>query len=113
MNKGQHVVCIDDFFAPEIAALYDALPVEGHQYVIREVHEGNSLDDGRPEKVVALLLVGLVNPSPSKPGAKERGFNAKRFRPLEELKDKARDNNLTSEELECIVGRAELAVSSR
>lgn len=87
---GQKVVCIDDYFAPEIAALYQTLPVENTTYVIRTIHEGNSLDDGRPQKATVLLLVGLTNQSPAKPGAKERGFNAKRFRPLEELRDEAR-----------------------
>jgi hypothetical protein len=92
---GQHVVCVDDFFAPEIARLLDAMPVEGVVYVIRAIHEGVSFDDGRPEKVTTLLLVGLVNPAPAKPGAKERGFNSKRFRPLDELKSKAKKEDLT------------------
>jgi hypothetical protein len=85
-HVGQKVVCVDDFFAPEMARLMVCLPVEGVVYVIRAIFEGNSLDDGRPEKTLALLLVGLVNPGPPLPGAKERGFNAKRFRPLDEVK---------------------------
>ena len=86
---GQKVVCIDDFFAPEIAALFNALPVENVVYVVRAIHEGNNYDDGKPERATVLLLVGVVNPSPAIPGAKERGFSSKRFRPLDELKSEA------------------------
>lgn len=99
-NIGQKVVCVDDFFAPEIAMLYDALPLEGVVYVIRAIHEGNNYDDGKAQKVIVLLLVGIVNQAPAKPGGKERGFNSKRFRDLEELKDESKQSELELVETE-------------
>lgn len=87
MTTGDKVVCVDDYFAPEIAALLQQFPKDGQTYVIREVFEGESIDDGRPAKrVLTLLLTGIYNPRQTIPPFHERGFNAKRFRPLEELK---------------------------
>lgn len=90
MNIGDKVVCIDDWFAPEIAQLYTALPVEGQTYVVRAIHSGRHLDDGQPRDCIVILLVGLVNPSPELAGGKERGFKSERFRKLDELQSETK-----------------------
>ena len=60
MNVGDKVVCVDDRFAPEVAALYTALPKKGVVYVVRDVRLGIQPDCRTGD--VSLLLVGLVNP---------------------------------------------------
>ena len=88
MNVGDKVVCVDDRFAPEVAALYTALPKKGVVYVVRDVRLGIQPDCRTGD--VSLLLVGLVNPRAESRSALERGFSAARFRRLEEVKEKAR-----------------------
>jgi len=80
---GQKVVCIDDKFPPEIAALLTALPEEGKVYVVRGTSVGVSpaLEEGE----IAVYLIGLQNPCSSTPPHRERGFRCERFRPLDEL----------------------------
>ena len=80
---GQKVVCIDDKFPLEVSKFYIALPQEGKVYVIRNVELGCNWKGEAGE--VCLLLIGLHNPKSSTPPFRERGFNAERFRPLEEL----------------------------
>ena len=83
--NGQKVVCINDQFPEWIKKLYSALPTEGVTYVVRGSTVGVAYgDDGRVEGEICVYLVGLVNPTSNKPPFRERGFNAERFRPLEE-----------------------------
>jgi hypothetical protein len=88
MNPGDKVVCVDDIFQDWVKATYTALPHEGVQYVVRAnvggvTHEGGSR---RPSGVI--LLVGMINPV-SRASGQEFGFQPKRFRLLEELKQEA------------------------
>lgn len=80
---GQKVVCIDDRFHPQIAALYTALPKEGSAYVVRDVRIGIHHPGGQGD--VSLLLVGVVNPKANSKASLERGFSETRFRAQGEL----------------------------
>ena len=81
---GDHVVCINGKFLPSIAKLFDSLPKEGVHYVVRDVLLG--VHHPSQEGSVRILLVGLVNPSPNGKALNERGFDARRFRKLDQLK---------------------------
>lgn len=86
-DAGQKVVCVDDKFAPAALRWLVQLPVEGKVYVVRDVKIGFSLvKRGKRKGGVRVLLVGLVNPE-AKDG-QEHGFNAERFRLLEEVKQR-------------------------
>lgn len=89
IESNDRVVCIDDRFDPSIIPLYTALPVKDRVYVVRDVILGATpnLPKQKSEGAVRLLLVGLNNPE-SRPGI-ERGFNAERFRKLEEVQMEA------------------------
>ena len=92
---GQKVVCIDGKFPDTIKRLLTQLPIEGQTYVVRKVHLGLSVwkpNQPRQSKV-KLLLIGIVNHK-AKDG-KEHGFNAERFRSLEELKGTNANKELT------------------
>ena len=82
---GQKVVCIDDVFAPPIAALDLALPKKDAVYVVRSVSVGISPEGSEGE--IAITLISLKNPRSSKAPHPERGFNAMRFRSLEEIQE--------------------------
>ena len=82
---GQKVVCIDDVFTPPIAVLYLALPKKDAVYVVRSVSVGISPEGSEGE--IAITLIGLKNPRSSKAPHPERGFNAMRFRSLEEIRE--------------------------
>ncbi len=81
-DPGDHVVCVDSRFDRASKALYTSLPVKGREYVVRDVRLGVSINgmDG----LVSLLLVGLINPHAHSKAALERGFNADRFRKVED-----------------------------
>jgi len=85
--QGQKVVCIDDKFLPHIAQLYTELPVEGRTYVIRGVTVGVTHTETREriEGEICVYLVGISNPKSNSPPFRERGFNAMRFRSLDEM----------------------------
>src|SRR3954447_2986060 len=87
MIVGQKVVCVDDKFPPEILQFYTALPKKDSVYVIRQVQIGVSwkMEEGE----ICLYLIGLHNPKSATAPFRERGFNAERFRPLDEIKDHA------------------------
>jgi hypothetical protein len=87
MRVGEKVVCIDDKFPLEIGKFYQALPVEGQVYVVRDMIDGGTWS-GEPE--IAVYLVGLHNPKSDKPPYFERGFSIKRFRPLDEVQGRAK-----------------------
>lgn len=84
MIVGQKVVCVDDRFPDSIKALYWEFPVKDRVYVIRAVSMGYAPDTHADE--IRVLLVGIKNPCANKPPFPERGFNAERFRTLEEMK---------------------------
>ncbi|NJK91512.1 MAG: hypothetical protein HC904_06625 [Blastochloris sp.] len=82
MMAGQKVVCVDDKFPLGIEKFYTALPKQGITYVIRDVTLGVNMKGEEGE--VCLYLIGLENPKSTTPPFPERGFNAERFRPLED-----------------------------
>jgi hypothetical protein len=96
MIVGQKVVCVDDKFPPEVAQFYQSLPKKDQIYVIREVKIGVNWKAEAGE--VCLYLIGLVNPRSDKPPFPERGFNAERFRPLEEMRARARQSESETKE---------------
>ena len=97
MKVGAKVVCVDDVFPAAIREFYMALPVKGAVYTVREVSLGREklaiVKDGKivpngasDESVtVRILLHELVNPlDPFNGNRAELGFNAERFREVEE-----------------------------
>lgn len=90
MTVGTHVMCINGQFPLGIEKFYTALPKEGVVYVIREMKVGVNFTGEEGE--VCVYLVGLHNPRSSTPPHPERGFNAERFVPLEELKERNRES---------------------
>ena len=103
MMVGQKVVCVDDKFPLEVSKFYTALPKANQVYVIRQVSIGVNWKGEEGE--VCLLLVGLTNPRSTVPPYPERGFNAERFRPLDELKEKntRREGKTNEVELEDVI----------
>lgn len=87
MIVGQKVICVDDTFPPIVAKFYVALPVKNKTYVIRAVMIGINLRGESGE--VCVYLKDMHNPKSATPPFPERGFNAERFRPLEELPDES------------------------
>lgn len=97
MKVGSKVVCVDDVFPSLIRELYEQLPVKGKTYTVREVtlgrekvavfKDGKPVENGASEEsvTVRILLVELVNPpDPFHRDLHELGFNAERFREVEE-----------------------------
>lgn len=83
MITGQKVVCVNGKFDESIKRFYSALPVEGVTYEIRGSTVG--ISPRGEEGELCVYLVGLVNPCSEVAPFRERGFNAERFAPLEEL----------------------------
>ena len=81
---GQKVVCVNDEFTPAIRKLYNKLPVKDATYVIRSVELGANAKGEAGE--VCIHLVGMVNPNGAVPPHRERGFNAERFAPLDDVR---------------------------
>ena len=97
-NRGDKVVCICDKFPLGIEKWYKELPKKDVVYVIRDVYLGRgSLVNkvpGATDGEVGVLLIGINNPpDPNNIHKLELGFKAERFRPLDELKDEAREKN--------------------
>lgn len=81
-DLGQKVVCVDASYYPHVRGLYDSWIKHGKAYVIRDIRLG--IEPDCRTGAVSVLLEGIVNP-PSEGRSKiERGFNAERFRALEE-----------------------------
>lgn len=91
------MVCVDDVFPAAIKEFYMALPVKGTTYTVREVSlgreklaivkDGKIVPNGASEEsvTVRVLLHELVNPlDPFHGNRAELGFNAERFREVEE-----------------------------
>jgi hypothetical protein len=99
MTTGSRVVCTDDVFLPEVAACYIKLPVKGRCYTIRNMCVGVNWKNEPGE--VCVHLAEIVNPRSSTPPFPERGFNAERFRDIEE---KTETNTEHEPELVSITG---------
>jgi hypothetical protein len=97
MKVGAKVVCVDDVFPAVIKEFYVALPVKGATYTVREVtlgreklaivKDGQIVPNGASDEsvTVRILLHELVNPmDPFNGNRAELGFNAERFREVEE-----------------------------
>jgi hypothetical protein len=100
MIVGQKVVCINDVFPNWVYSLYTALPKKDNIYIIREVGFGRGvLRQGHADTgEIKLLLAGLVNPiDPTHKHGDELGFNAERFRPLEQQHNQ---NHITADKPE-------------
>ncbi len=89
---GEKVVCVDDRFHPEIAFMFDALPVKGEVYTVRDCDMGRakwtSAQKGWDSVEMKVLLQELVNgvdPSTAKGCPSELGFAARRFAPLTDI----------------------------
>ena len=94
IEAGSKVVCVDGKFDEWVKKLYTELPVEGVVYVVRDVLIGVAHGEGaEPRGTVRLLLIGVNNPIPEKgtSASHERGFKIERFRELEELQSRARE----------------------
>lgn len=85
IETGSHVLCVADEALPEIRALFRHWPVKGEHYVVRDVLIG--VHHPKIEGSVRLLLVGMKNDSPNGNAMNERGYNVRRFRKLEQVKE--------------------------
>ncbi len=74
---GQKVVCVNDAFSEVAKSLYTSLPVRGVAYAVRSTKP--CLEPGD----LCVYLIGLENPRSSIEPYLERGFDSKRFRPLD------------------------------
>ena len=83
MKVGQKVVCVDDAAPAYLRQYYTAWIKKGTVYVIRGVILGVDYQSSNPGEV-GVYLLGLHNPKSNVPPFPERGFNAQRFRPIEE-----------------------------
>ncbi|MGH8018628.1 MAG: hypothetical protein ACREIA_10100 [Opitutaceae bacterium] len=96
MKVSQKVVCVNDVFPPHIIELYDQLPVRDEVYTVREaslgrekiavIKEGKLVPNGGSDAsvTVRILLEELINGPDPFCATQELGFNAERFRELEE-----------------------------
>lgn len=84
MQVGNKVICIDDTFHPVVHASYFQLPRIDETYTIRAVYMGKGVET--PHEI-GLLLEELHNPMQTLKGGvqAEMGFNAERFRLLNEI----------------------------
>jgi hypothetical protein len=81
MKTGDHVICVrDEGIDP--TDFDPTIPVKGGHYVIRETWEGDTEEPG-----LCLMLVGIFGIVGLKG---ECGFDAQRFRLLEEMKEENR-----------------------
>lgn len=92
MIVGQKIICVDDRFPDFISEFYNQLPKKDSVYVIRQVSIGVNFKGDLGE--VCLLLVGIHNPKSETAPFPERGFNSERFRPLEEVQQKASESEV-------------------
>lgn len=83
MKVGQKVVCVDDAAPLHLRQFYTAWIKKGTVYVVRGVFLGVDYQSANPGEV-GVYLLGVHNPKSNVPPFPERGFNAQRFRPIEE-----------------------------
>ena len=104
MEKGKKVVCVNDVFDAEVRAIYRQLPTKNETYTIRDVSLGrgkllvydkqgkfipNGASDDMESTTVRILLEELHNDLDfiqKEEARQELGFNAERFREIEEQK---------------------------
>lgn len=96
MQVGKRVICINDVFSPAVKSLYRELPVVGPIYTVRATSLGRDkvahfeggkfVPGGASDSVtVRILLQELTNDiDPLHKHGEELGFNAERFREIEE-----------------------------
>lgn len=77
-EPGARVVCVDGKFPPDIRDFFNALPVQGREYVVRDLVPGIGWS---LREEPAVYLVGVVN-LPNEKGT-EPGFACRRFREVE------------------------------
>lgn len=99
-------MCVDDAFPNWVYQLYRELPVKGHTYTVRQVRLARSqpgvpdasgtkfIKNGASEQfpTVGILLNELKNPDDpwgptNNQGGTELGFNAERFREIEDISE--------------------------
>lgn len=89
---GQRVVCIDDKGFPThlLGSVYEAFPVEGKTYVVRDIVPANeslrvftTKAANKNAHTCAVLLQGIRN-KPNAHGV-ESGYKPQRFKPLDEV----------------------------
>jgi hypothetical protein len=87
MQVGKKVVCVNDAFSPDIKAIYKQLPKKDETYTVREVSLGREKIFNKDNSVtVRILLQELRNSvDPFHADKQELGFNAERFREVEEV----------------------------
>lgn len=90
MQVGKKVVCVNDTFNEGVKALYKQLPKKDVIYTVREVSLGREKVYNKDNTVtVRVLLQELVNcVDPFHAGQQELGFNAERFKEVEEQQNK-------------------------
>jgi hypothetical protein len=86
MNVGQKVVCVDEAAPFHLRQHYTTWIKKGTIYVVRGVFLGVDYQSSNPGEV-GVYLLGIHNPLSNVAPYPERGFNAQRFRPIEENKD--------------------------
>lgn len=86
MLTGQRVTCINDVFPDWIIPFYDELPRKGNTYTIRSI--GVGINHQGEEGEICVYLNEIKNGLMPNPPHPEFGFNAERFRPIDELSEK-------------------------
>lgn len=81
-EPGQKVVCIDDRFPEGIRDIFNALPVKGRHYTVRDLVPGINWGLAQEPAVYLAELVNLPNSHGTEPG-----FACWRFREIEEIEE--------------------------
>lgn len=96
MQVGKKVVCVNGGFPSEVLATYEQIPTRGTVYTVREVtlgreklavfKDGKLVINGSSDRgnTVRLLLEEIHNPQDPLHPAAELGFNAERFREVDQ-----------------------------
>lgn len=84
-EPGAKVICVDDRFPPGILDIFNALPVKGSLYTVRDIVPGAGFGGRDKDQQPAVYLVELVN-LPNRHGI-EPGFACRRFVEPEEIAD--------------------------
>lgn len=92
MMTGQKVTCIDDSFPDWITLFYDELPVKGKTYTIRSI--GVGINHQGEEGEICVYLNEIKNGPMPNPPHPEFGFNAERFRPIDEVSEEMENSNM-------------------
>ena len=91
----EKVICINDKFHPEIAYLYDMLPVKKTIYTIRDCSLGTTnvfaADQNISYRVLLDELINKTDPFTETGCREELGFRSDRFAPVEEISEEEED----------------------